>query len=395
MATTEIVEPPLRIQDAIALPRGAAAVTARAQRSDAYAVHVVTGMRELLERLAGLVDGASVAIITDETVHELYGAPLVRGLRLAGIEPLVRTVPAGEGSKSLPQAIALWDWLAGSDLARRDVVLAFGGGVVADLGGWVASGYMRGVPYVNVPTTLLAQVDGALGGKVAVNHPLAKNLLGAFHQPIGVVANVGFLRTTTNRHLRAGLAEAIKKAIIASPDYLAFIERHANALLARDDEALRRLVLSAAAIKTELIARDPYEADLRRPLNFGHTIGHPLETATGYGPLLHGEAVAFGMVVESRIAAARGLLDEHVLTRILELLRRCGLPTSAAELPAIVDAEAVLVAMEKVRLIRAGSLRFVLPVAPGETAIVDDVTETEVRRALAGCGLRVASPDAQ
>ena len=200
MATTPIVEP-LRIHDAIALPRTDAPVTAEAHRSDAYTVHVVSGMRELLERLAGLVDGAAVAVITDETVHQLYGAALVRGLRAAGVDPLVRSVPAGESSKSLAQAIALWDWLAGSDLARRDVVVAFGGGVIADLGGWVASCYMRGIPYVNVPTTLLAQVDGALGGKVAVNHPLAKNLLGAFHQPLGVVADVraccGRRRTAT------------------------------------------------------------------------------------------------------------------------------------------------------------------------------------------------------
>jgi 3-dehydroquinate synthase len=390
MATTPIVEP-LRIRDAIALPDAGATVTATAQRSDTYEVHVVAGMGPLLERLGALLDGVSVAVITDETVRELYGAALVRGLQRAGLDPLVRAVPAGERSKSLDQAIALWDWLAGSDLARRDVVLAFGGGVIADLGGWVASGYMRGVPYVNVPTTLLAQVDGALGGKVAVNHPLAKNLLGAFHQPVAVVANVSFLRTTSNRHLRAGLAEAIKKAIIASPQYLAFIEGHAEALLvARDDALLERLVVSAAAIKTELIGRDPYEADLRRPLNFGHTIGHPLETVTGYGPLLHGEAVAFGMVVESRIAAARGLLDEAELERIVALLRRCRLPTAASDLAAPVDADAVVDAMEKVRLIRAGSLRFVLPVAPGETVIADDVTQDEVRNALAACGVASA-----
>jgi 3-dehydroquinate synthase len=390
MATTTATIEPLHIRDAIALPDTATTVTAHAHRSDAYTVHVVAGMRELLERLTELLNGASVAVITDETVRELYGGQLVRGLRRAGVDPLVRSVPAGEASKSLQQAIALWDWLAGSDLARRDVVLAFGGGVIADLGGWVASGYMRGVPYVNVPTTLLAQVDGALGGKVAVNHELAKNLLGAFHQPVGVVANVGFLRTTTGRHLRAGLAEAIKKAVIASPAYLTFIEDNADALLACDDEALRRLVVSAAAIKTELIARDPYEADLRRPLNFGHTIGHPLETVTGYGPLLHGEAVAFGMVVESRIAAGRGLLEDGVLARLLALLRRCRLPVDASDLPVAIDADAVLAAMEKVRLIRAGSLRFVLPVAPGETVIADDVSEAEVRRALAACGLGVA-----
>src|SRR4051794_4165343 len=387
MAPPPILEP-LRIHDAIALPRTDAAVTAEAHRSDAYTVYVVSGMRELLERLADLVDGAAVAVVTDETVHELYGAALVRGLRAAGVDPLVRTVPAGESSKSLAQAIALWDWLADSDLARRDVVVAFGGGVIADLGGWVASCYMRGVPYVNVPTTLLAQVDGALGGKVAVNHPLAKNLLGAFHQPLGVVADVGLLRTTTSRHLRAGLAEAIKKAIIASPQYLAFIEASAEALLARDDDALRRLVVTAAAIKTQPIARDPYEADLRRPLNFGHTIGHPLETVTGYGPLLHGEAVAFGMVVESRIAVARGLLAPELLDRLIALLRRCALPTTAEDLPATVGADAVVAATGKVRLIRAGSLRYVLPVDLGETVIADDVSERELRRALHEAGVK-------
>jgi 3-dehydroquinate synthase len=249
---------------------------------------------------------------------------------------------------------------------------------------------MRGIPYVNVPTTLLAQVDGALGGKVAANHPLAKNLIGAFHSPVGVVANVSFLRTISARHLRAGLAEAIKKAVIASPAYWDFIEHSADALLARDADALERLVHCAAAIKTALIERDPFERDLRRPLNFGHTIGHPLETVTGYGPLLHGEAVAFGMVVEARIAHARGLLDDRTLERLLALLRRCRLPTTASELPAAVDGDAVIAAMEKVRQIRAGSLRYVLPVALGETVIADDVDEREARDALAACGVRVA-----
>jgi 3-dehydroquinate synthase len=258
--------------------------------------------------------------------------------------------------------------------------------VVCDLGGWVASAYMRGIPYVNVPTTLLAQVDGALGGKVAANHPSAKNLIGAFHQPAGVVTDVSLLRTLDLRHLRAGLAETIKKAVIASPDYWAFIEEHAGSLLSRDERALERLVAGASAIKTALIERDPYEADLRRPLNFGHTIGHPLETVSGYAPLLHGEAVAFGMVVESRIAAARGLLGEELLDRLVGLLERCSLPTTAADLPAEVRACDVLHAMEKVRLIRAGSLRFVLPVALGATVISDDVGDEEVLAALAACG---------
>jgi 3-dehydroquinate synthase len=380
-----------RITDAIPLPAPGEPVTGRAAREDAYPIMVCRTFEDTVAQLVGWLDGAAVAVITDDVVESLYGATLIRGVRDAGKDPLVRVIPAGEASKSLDQAVAAWHWLAESDIARRDVLVTFGGGVIADLGGWVASGYMRGIPYVNVPTTLLAQVDGALGGKVAANHPVAKNLLGAFHSPVGVVANVGFLRSTSGRHLRAGLAEAIKKAVIASPAYWDFIDENAEALLAHDLDALERLVHCAAAIKTTLVERDPYERDLRRPLNFGHTIGHPLETVTGYGPLLHGEAVAFGMVVESRIARDRGLLDEDTLDRLVQLLRRFFLPTTAADLPVAVDADAVVGAMEKVRQIRAGSLRYVLPVALGETVIADDVTEHEVRDALVACGVPVAA----
>jgi 3-dehydroquinate synthase len=378
------------VADAIPLPDPSAPITGRAARQDAYPITVCRTFEAAMTCVVEWVEASQVAVLTDDVVDALFGATLVRALREAGKEPLVRVLPAGERSKSLDEAVSAWNWLAGSDIARRDILIAFGGGVVADLGGWVASGYMRGIPYVNVPTTLLAQVDGALGGKVAANHSAAKNLLGAFHSPLGVAANVGFLRTISGRHLRAGLAESIKKAVIASPAYWRFIVDHADALLARDLDALECLVRSAAAIKTALIERDPYERDLRRPLNFGHTIGHPLETVTGYGPLLHGEAVAFGMVVESRIAAARGLLDEGTLGELIELLRRCRLPTSTTELPADVDGEAVILAMEKVRQIRAGSLRFVLPVGIGETVIADDVEEVEVREALAACGVPVA-----
>jgi 3-dehydroquinate synthase len=380
-----------RVVDQIPLPPAGDRVLARAARADEYPIYVCRTVEQALGHLLELLAGAHVAVLTDEVVEALYGRQLLRGLRAAGKEPLVRVLPAGEASKSLDEAVAGWHWLAESDLARRDVLIAFGGGVVADLGGWIASGYMRGIPYVNLPTTLLAQVDAALGGKVAANHPVAKNLLGAFHSPVGVVANIGFLRTTSGRHLRAGLAEAIKKAIIASPAYWTFIDRHAEAILDRDVAALEQLVRSAAAIKAALIERDPYERDLRRPLNFGHTIGHPLETVTGYGPLLHGEAVAFGMVVESRIACARGLLGEATLAQVVALLRRCQLPTHAAELGVAIDGEALIAAMEKVRQIRAGSLRFVLPVRFGETVIADDVDEREVRDALEACGVRAAS----
>ena len=209
--------------------------------------------------------------------------------------------------------------------------------MINDTGGWVASAYMRGLPYLNLPTTLLAQVDAGMGGKVAVDHHTAKNLLGAFYQPAGVLSNVAFLATLDRRQLASGLAESIKKAVIASPAYWDLIEQNAEAIMARDLDLLERVVAGAAAIKTVLVERDPYEEDLRRPLNFGHTIGHPLETITGYGPLLHGEAVAFGMVVESRIAANRGLLAPDLLERLIALLDRVNLPTTADQLPVAVD----------------------------------------------------------
>jgi 3-dehydroquinate synthase len=378
------------VRDAIALPRPGATVRAEAERFDAYSVQVTTDMRSAFDAVAALVAGRSVAILTDETVEALYGPALVRHLRACDADPLLHAVPPGEGSKSLERACGLWDWLAGSQLARRDVLVNFGGGVIADLGGWVASAYMRGLPYLNLPTTLLAQVDGALGGKVAVNHPSAKNLLGAFHQPLGVVAHVGFLRSTSARHMRAGLAEAIKKAVIASPELWAFIDERADAILDGDVTALERLVSAAAAIKTALIARDPYEADLRRPLNYGHTVGHPVETLSAYdGSVLHGEAVAFGMVVETRIAAARGWTEPWLLDGLIDLLRRCRLPTRASDLATSLDGRALVAAMEKVRQIRAGSLRYVLPVALGETVIADDVTEDELSAALEASGVMI------
>jgi 3-dehydroquinate synthase len=359
---------PFHVRDHVPMPLDDAPLQGSATRADRYPIHVTGSVAETAERLTGLIAGRRVGIVTDSVVEALYGPELLRHLRDVADEVLVYAIPDGEASKSLDRAVELWHWLAAGPLARRDVLITFGGGVINDLGGWVASGYMRGLPYVNLPTTLLAQVDGALGGKVAVNHAVAKNLLGAFYQPSAVV-------------------ECIKKAVIASPDYWSFIHRNADAVLDRDAATLTRLVRGAAAIKTALIARDPYEHDLRRPLNFGHTIGHPLETVSGYAPLLHGEAVAFGMVVESRIACARGLMPPGLLEHLAGLLRRCGLPTTAAELPAGLSADAVLAAMEKVRLIRDGSLRYVLPVALGVSVIADDVTDREVRQALAECGM--------
>jgi 3-dehydroquinate synthase len=372
-------------RDAIGLPEPGEPVVGRAERSDSYPILVTRSLPETLERLFELIDEAHVAVITDRTVLELHGDQLLSALA----DPEVVAIPPGERHKTLPQAFELLDWLTGTQLTRTDVIVTFGGGVVIDMGGWVASSYMRGVPYVNLPTTLVGQVDAGIGGKVAVNHPVAKNLIGGFSQPRGVISDVSFLRTLDRRQLRAGLAESIKKAIIASPAYWELIEDSCDAIVTGDLDALAALVHGAGAIKAELIARDPYEHDARRTLGFGHAIAHPLETVTGYGALLHGEAVALGMVVEARMAAARGLLGSGVLDRLTRLLRRVGLPTCAAELAAPVDGARLLGAIERIRLIRGGGYRFVLPIEPGETVIADDVEPGELRAALAGCGIRV------
>ena len=378
----------LRITDAIAMPSPESVVVARARRDEHYPVHVTRDTEAARLCLGALIgDAETVAVISDDTVELLYGNAMRRELRELGVDMLWHAVPSGEASKSLERAVELWHWLAESTLGRRDIVLSFGGGVIADLGGWVASAYMRGVPYVNLPTTLLAMVDGALGGKLAVNHTVAKNLIGAFQQPAGVLCDLSYLRSLEPRQLGAGIAECVKKGVIASPDYFAFIEQQAGALMAGELEALERLVRAAAAIKTALIERDPYESDLRRPLNFGHTVGHPLETVTGYAPLLHGEAVAFGMTIEAGIAARRGWMPVALLDRLVAVLEACGLPTRADALPANVSADALLAAMEKVRQIRAGSLRWVLPVELGESIVADDVTAAEVRAALADRGV--------
>ncbi|MGH2763641.1 MAG: 3-dehydroquinate synthase, partial [Thermoleophilaceae bacterium] len=319
-----------RVQEAIELPRDSAAVvTGRAARSDEYPIYVTRSLGDTVEQLGELVGDSQLALVTEGRVYELHGEATTAELRRAGVDVESYVLPPGERSKSLERAFELWDWLANSSIGRRDVVGTLGGSMISDLGGWVASAYMRGLPYVNLPTTLLAQVDGAIGGKVAVNHGTAKNLIGAFYQPYGVVSNVAYLETLDERQLRSGLAEAIKKAVIASPAYWDFLEQNAEGILARDLDVLERVVHCAGVIKTRLVEPDPYEEDLRRPLNFGHTVGHPLETITGYGPLFHGEAVAFGMAVESRIAAGRGLLSREALARIIGLLRRVGLPTSA------------------------------------------------------------------
>lgn len=375
---------PLSVQDDQSLPGFNGPITTLTSRSSTYSIHVSSDENTALKAIAEAVGNRMVALITDETVETLHAERISQWLS-AHVSKLQKIVlPSGEASKSLPTAFRLLDWLAQSDIRRRDIIVAVGGGAIIDTAGWVASIYMRGISYLNVPTTLLAQVDAAIGGKVAVNHDTAKNLIGGFYAPDAVVSCTDWLSTLDSRQFRSGLAEAIKMAVISSSELLAFIEQHLESLAALDPSCLQSLVHAASVIKCVLVERDPYEVDLRRTLNFGHTVGHAVETVTGYGPVLHGEAVAYGMSVAIRVARARGVLAPSVASRIVAILQSVGLPVALGELPAVPEEEDVIRALEKVRQVRDGSLRFVLPTGIGSALIVDDVGNDEIRSALAG-----------
>lgn len=380
----------LRTVDAIPIPaRGECCAEGLAERADRYPIYITQSLDETVARLAAIVGDHRVAVITDSVVKDLHGKRLLKGLRHVGIDPPVAVVPAGEANKSLSEADRLWSWLETTELGRNDYIITLGGGVINDLGGFVALGYTRGVHYVNVPTTLVGQVDAGIGGKIAVNRPTAKNLIGGFHQPAGVVSDVTFLDTLDTRQIRAGLAETIKKALIASPEYWAFINEHLELMLAGDHHALTRLVVAASDIKAQLIARDPYERDQRRTLGFGHALAHPIETVTGYGPILHGEAVSMGMAVETRMANQVGLLDDRLLGDVLDLLRRAGLPQTADELTTTVPGPALWRATKSYAKSRGGALRWVLLKGIGDTAIADHVPDDVLAQALTSSGFEI------
>lgn len=355
---------------------------ASASRTQSYPVVLAESPAAVYKTLIGLLEGRRALLITDRSVSVAYGDDLVAELLGAGIPTALYAMFDGESSKQWTTAGQLLDWLAQNDMHRRDVIVAIGGGVVCDVAGWVAGVYMRGVPYINVPTSLMAQVDAGLGGKVGIDHGTAKNLIGAFHQPLAVVTCPEFLATLSRRHLRNGLAEVVKKAVIASPELFGYLERNWSAVIERRQPVLQEVIAAATHIKLALVARDPFENDLRRSLNFGHTVGHVIETVTGYGPVLHGEAVSVGMATAVQISLARGAISPSTAHRIVGLLRDIGLPISVGELVVPVETDAFVAALEKVRQIRDGSLRYVLPLDLGAVQICDDVTGTEIATAL-------------
>jgi 3-dehydroquinate synthase len=334
-------------------------------------------------RLRALGVGSRTVVVTDATILRLHGASVTKSLVEAGFTVTTLEVPEGEVAKTLAVAERCWDRLLAAGVDRTSTVLALGGGAIGDLAGFVAASYMRGINFVQLPTTVLAQVDASIGGKTAIDHPRAKNLIGAFHQPRLVIVDPAVARTLPAREFRSGLAEVVKHGIVLDAGYFDDVERSAAALLDRDLDTMARIIGGSCRLKAGVIERDPEEkGELRYALNAGHTIGHALEAVTRFETWTHGEAVALGLVAEAHLAEQLGLAASATTRRQEALLRVLGLPVRA---PAV-DVDAVLEAITRDKKARDGRIPFVLAPAIGAFRVVYDVAPGVVRCALALLG---------
>lgn len=350
-------------------------------RSGAYTIAIATGLVERLHDLLrdARLDGRRFAI-SSPLVWQLHGRTVSRAL--PGIEPIL--VPDGERSKHLQTATRIFDALIRATADRSSLIVALGGGVIGDMAGFVAATYLRGVGFVQVPTTVMAQVDAAIGGKVGVNHPLGKNLIGTFYPPRLVVVDPTLLDSLPRREFRAGLYEVVKYGMTSSRALFDRLDQNVPAVFARDPSVLVPLIAESCAIKAAVVSDDEREAGPRRVLNFGHTAGHALETVTRYRRFRHGEAVGYGMLIAAELAVARGALAETERQGLAGLIAKLG------PLPPIGDLSAarLLEAMRHDKKVVAGRLHVVLATTIGATTIVDDVTDAEMERALKRVGLR-------
>jgi 3-dehydroquinate synthase len=283
--------------------------------------------------VASRVKGRTGLVVTDATVGALYGQAALESLTAAGLRVGRAVVPAGEASKDGRWLFHLYEQAVEQGLDRQSFVVALGGGVVGDLAGFMAATFLRGIPYIQVPTTLLAMVDSAVGGKTGINLPQGKNLVGAFYQPAHVICDLDTLKSLPARELAAGLAEVIKYGVIRDAGLFAFLEKELEPILRGDPERRREIVARSCAIKAEVVGRDERESGLRAILNFGHTAGHAVEAVTGYGRYLHGEAIAIGMVFAAKVSCAARNFPGEEYARLVRLIQRAGLPTEASDLP--------------------------------------------------------------
>ena len=331
-------------------------------------------------------DWSHVALLSNTTVFPLYGVDFLARREKLALSSLQICAPEGESAKNLDEVARAYDVLATGNLTRRDAVVALGGGVVGDWAGFVAATWMRGVDLVQIPTTLLAMVDSSVGGKTGVNHPRAKNLIGAFHQPRFVLIDPHVLQTLPPRELRAGLAEVVKYGVIADSGFFAWLEANIDAALRLDADVMAHIIARSVQIKADVVGADERESDAsgaRATLNYGHTLGHAIEATTAYGKYLHGEAISIGMTVAARLALQSGAIEHSDGTELLQrqtrLFERIGLPT---QLPAECEWNALRGAMALDKKSRGDTLNFLLPTRLGRVQMFSDVAPASVQAAL-------------
>ena len=347
--------------------------------SRSYNIYAGAGvLRDLSAHLKRAGMGNRLALVTNPFVFELYGFNLKEDLMRDGFEVNVLTVPDGEEYKSLETAGRLYGEMNAALVERGTPVLALGGGVIGDLAGFIAATYMRGVPLIHLPTTLLAQVDSSIGGKTAVNHGKLKNQIGVFYQPRAVFSDTSVLKTLSPAQLSNGLAEVIKSAVVGDRLLFELLEREMADLREGDEKTLEAVILHAAAVKTRIVSRDERDSGPRNLLNFGHTVGHAIESVTAF-KVNHGTAVAVGMVTAGRIATRLGLFPQPDLARLTSVIAAAGLPT---EMPELEIAE-VLEAIMHDKKISGGNVKFILPVRIGQAVITDKVDMNMIAEALA------------
>jgi len=319
------------------------------------------------------------AIVSNPTVYDLYGKTLASSLSNAGFEIIEIILPDGEDYKNLSSVERIYVQLLKTRFDRKSLLIALGGGVIGDITGYAASTYMRGIDFIQVPTTLLAQVDSSVGGKTGVNHALGKNMIGSFWQPRLVWIDISTLHTLSRRNFLAGIAEIIKYGIIWDSAFFDFLEKKRETLLSLNPDDITHIIRRSCEIKADIVSRDERESGIRAILNFGHTIGHAIETVTGYTTFLHGEAIAIGMHAEAILAREAGLIGSDEVSRIRHLIKTFGLPT---EIPADIDLTALFGAMKLDKKAVSGDVKFILPEQIGRVRIQGNILEKVVQQAI-------------
>jgi 3-dehydroquinate synthase len=346
--------------------------------SRSYPIHIGAGLLRLPELIVPHLVQKKVVVLTNPVVGELYLEKLAGGLSAHGVGVAPIVVPEGESHKTWETLNTIFDHLLAHRCERKTTLIALGGGVIGDLAGFAAAVYLRGVPFIQLPTTLLAQVDSSVGGKTGINHPLGKNMIGAFYQPRLVLADTATLNTLPDRELSAGLAEVIKYGLIRDRTFFEWLEREMERLVGRDAEALAQAVRRSCEIKAEIVAEDELETGVRALLNLGHTFGHAIETGLGFGTWLHGEAVAAGTMLAVRLSQKMGMLEVADVSRIADLFRRAKLPVEAPDLgPA-----RYLELMELDKKVEQGRLRLVLLESVGSACVTADFPQRSLGEVL-------------